>query len=381
VASAGALQGIRVVDIGGSVATGYCGKLFADHGATVIDVEPPDGAATRRLAPHLPQCEPHESSALHRWLSTNKHSVVLQTQRDDDALQRLIASADVLLSDRPIDCACLHTPTSKTSNLVVSNITWFGCSGPYADLAGSDAVVQSLIGMVRGIGAPDRPPMLPTGYQAQVIGGLTAFIGTLTQVLAREMGNAHGMVTLDTSIFEANLCFTEVGAVAGFGTDVVGTRLGVNRFPPTYPLGVFACRDGWIGLTVLTPSQWHAFCALLDLDQLAHVPAYQSALGRLEAAADLEPAFVARLAQWSAEELFNRAQQARIPLALVPTMEQLFNVDQFVLRGAFAPITHADGAPLNGPVVPFRLHGTPASANGRAPRLGADTAQILAQLS
>ena len=44
-----ALHGIRVVDIAGTVATGYCGKLFADHGARVIDVEPPDGAATRRL--------------------------------------------------------------------------------------------------------------------------------------------------------------------------------------------------------------------------------------------------------------------------------------------------------------------------------------------
>jgi crotonobetainyl-CoA:carnitine CoA-transferase CaiB-like acyl-CoA transferase len=379
IVNSGALHGIRVVDIGGSVATGYCGKLFADHGATVIDVEPQQGAATRALAPHCHGADRHESSALHRWLSTNKRSVVLDTRRDADRgiLRQLVSSTDVLLTSEPEDALQLQPPSS---DLVTSRITWFGCSGPYAKFAGSDAVVQSLAGMVRGVGAPDRPPMLPTGYQAQVIGGLTAFIGTLTQVLARELGNARGATTLDTSILEANLCFTEVGAVAGYGTDVIGTRMGVNRFPPTYPLGVFPCRDGWIGVTVLTPSQWHAFCALLDMNEYAHVPAYQTALGRLEAAAVLEPIFAPRLADWSAAELFNTAQSARIPLALVPTMEQLFGVDQYVARGAFAPVSHEDGIPLCGPVVPFRLYGAPGFANGPAPRLGQHTQAILQAL-
>jgi crotonobetainyl-CoA:carnitine CoA-transferase CaiB-like acyl-CoA transferase len=375
-ATGGALRGIRVVDIGGSVATGYCGKLFADHGARVVDVEPPGGAATRQLAPFVPGAEAVEASALHRWLSTNKSSVVLDIDDPSDraALNQLCTDADVVLTADARRAAAIETDSPQ---LVRVSITWFGLDGPYAERAGSDAVIQSLAGMVRGIGSPDAPPLLPTGYQAQVIGGLTAFIGALAQVLGREMGNAAGPVTLDTSIFEANLCFTEVGGVAGWNTDLVGKRLGVNRFPPTYPLGVFPCRDGWIGVTVLTPSQWHAFCALLGIDDVAHVPAYQTALGRLEAAATLEPLFTPRLREFGALDLFHRAQRARIPLALVPTMEQLFGIDQFVERGAFAPIQHADGARLDGPVVPFRLYATPAAANGRTPRLGEHTAEVL----
>ena len=53
-----ALAGIRVLDIGGTVATGYCGKLFADHGADVIDVEPLQGASTRVLTPLIPNAAP-----------------------------------------------------------------------------------------------------------------------------------------------------------------------------------------------------------------------------------------------------------------------------------------------------------------------------------
>ena len=72
-----ALAGIRVLDIGGTVATGYCGKLFADHGADVVDVEPPGGAITRMLPPFSPQAASPDNSALHAYLSANKRSVAL----------------------------------------------------------------------------------------------------------------------------------------------------------------------------------------------------------------------------------------------------------------------------------------------------------------
>ena len=390
-----ALAGMTVLDVGGTVATGYCGKLFADHGAIVIDVEPPDvGFATRRLAPFLPDVSLPDSalpgvgeaerSALHRWLSTNKRSVTLDLDQPADvrALTTLARDAAVLLDGAPPGELArrgitLETLQEVAPQLVLSSISWFGQSGPYAHFAGADGVALALAGSVLGVGVPSGPPTLPTGYQAQIIGGLTAFIATLAEVLAREIGTATGPVHLDTSIHEAALCLTEVGAVAGFHTGIAGRRMGVNRFPPTYPLGIFACRDGWIGVTVLTPSQWHAFCALLDMQELAHVPEYQTALGRLADVARLEPIFAPRLARWSAVELFNRAQGMRIPLALVPTMEQLFSVDQFVQRGAFAGVSHADGAGFAAPVVPFRLYGTPAFANGRAPRLGEHNDQAL----
>ena len=72
-----------MLDIGGTVATGYCGKLFADHGADVIDVEPLQGAATRRLTPLIPSAASPDNSALHAYLSANKRSVVLDTQSGD----------------------------------------------------------------------------------------------------------------------------------------------------------------------------------------------------------------------------------------------------------------------------------------------------------
>ena len=59
----GALAGLRVLDVAGTIASGYCGKLFADHGADVVNVEPPgDGFATRREPPFIPGVEAPETT-------------------------------------------------------------------------------------------------------------------------------------------------------------------------------------------------------------------------------------------------------------------------------------------------------------------------------
>jgi crotonobetainyl-CoA:carnitine CoA-transferase CaiB-like acyl-CoA transferase len=376
-----ALAGLRVLDIGGTVATGYCGKLFAAHGADVIDVEPPGGAPTRTLAPLNPRASAPDHSALHAYLSANKRSVALDVARPlgRRAFVDLARDADVVLDASIGPSAAFADVFEVAPRVVVSRITWFGQTGPYRDYAGSDGVCHALIGLVRGIGPAEGPPVMPSGYQAQIVGGLTAYIGTLGHVLGAVLSNRDEPCVLDTSIFEANTCFTDVGVVAAFNTGVVAPRMGINRFPPTFPLGIYPCRDGWIGVTALTPSQWAAFCVLLDLGDLAAVPAYQTTLGRLADAEKLEPIIKQRVADRSAEEIFHRGQALRVPLALVPTMEQLFSVDQYVARGAFGAIDHPTQGRFEAPVTPFRLYRTPAPADGTAPTLGQHTRQCLSE--
>lgn len=361
-----ALQGIRVIDVCGTVATAYCAKLFADYGAEVINLEPDQGFPTRNLPPFIADGSPGETSAMHAYLHTNKRSV-RTSALDEPALRNLIASAGLILDDgNPTACADACTG-------VHSSISWFGKGGPYEDFVGSDGLCFALNAMLHSIGREEGPPLIPTGYQAQMVGGVTAFIASMAEVLAGTLGNRDGPVRLETSIFESCLCFSEVGVVTVYNTGLKVPRLGVNRFAPTYPLGVFPCRDGWLGVTVLTPSQWHAFCELLELDELAHVPLFQTSIERLNSSDVLEPMIREKLLMHDAEDLFYRGQEAGIPLARVPTMEELFAVDQFLHRKAFADATMPDGFRLKVPAVPFRLFSTPPSFGGAVARLGEDT--------
>ena len=361
-----ALQGIRVIDVCGTVATGCCAKLFADYGAEVINLEPDEGFPTRNLPPFIADGSPGETSAMHAYLHTNKRSV-RASALDEAGLRNLIVSADLILDDGN------PTAFADACRSVHSSISWFGKGGPYEDFVGSDGLCFALNGMLHSIGREEGPPLIPTGYQAQMVGGVTAFIVSMAEVLAGTLGNRKEPVHIETSLFESCLCFTEVGAVTVFDTGLKVPRLGINRFAPTYPLGIWPCRDGWLGVTVLTPGQWHAFCELLELDDLAHVPLFQSSIDRLQSSDVLEPMIREKLLLHSAEDLFYRGQEAGIPLARVPTMEELFEVDQFVHREAFADATMPDGFRLKVPVVPFRLYSTPPRFGGPVAWLGEDT--------
>ena len=359
-----ALDGLRVLDLGGTVATAYCGKLFADYGADVVLAEPAAGHAIRTLPPIR-----DGASAYAAYLSARKRSVNV------DDVEPLVARADVVLLG-PSPDARLDVWAVRHPGVVFVAITWFGLTGPCRDWAGSDGVVQALIGLVRGIGPPSGPPLVPSGFEAQIVGGLTAYVAALGRLLGRDGGHGGGVV--DVSILEANLCFTEPGAVAAYHLPPTPLpRLGINRLRPTFPMGIYPCKDGWIGVTALTPAQWLSLCELLDMRELAQEPRYRLTVERMNDAdrieAEMKPRFLAR----TAAEWFHRGQAMRIPLALVPTTAELPEVDQYAARGAFVTIEDGRLGEFTAPNTPFRLFATPPAGGGRAPGLGADTAAVL----
>lgn len=360
--ASGVFQNLTIVDVSGSVATSYAAKLFADYGALVINMEPSAGFPTRGLKPLLPSGE----SAMHGYLHTNKKSVIGYRAylKDEPA----IVNADLVIYDpnhlpRPDYLADIERNTCA--------ISWYGLTGPYAAMQGSDATVHALSGLMRGIGTPEGPPIIPPGYQAQIIGGLSAFNGALGHLLAINLGNLNSVFQLDASILEANMCFTDLAAINAYNDNPLPPRMGINRFPPTYPLGIWPCKDGWLGVTALTPGQWKAFCKLLDMEHFAEVELFQSSVSRLESSDLLEPEILQALSQHSAEELFYKGQAMRIPLARVPTMEELFEVDQYSSRNAFSTVTVGEET-FSAPSTPFRLFATPPHFGGTVADLGAD---------
>ena len=360
-------DGLNVADISGTVATSYACKLFADYGATVTNVEPAQGFPTRQLKPLLPKAQGGETlSAMHGYLHCNKASVV--GNHYDLAAEPAVIQADLIVYD---PATLPSTDSLAGINANTCAIGWFGLSGPYTKYQGSDGVIQALTGLMKGIGEEDGPPIIPNGVQAQIVGGLSAFNGALGHLLGQLMGNLTQPFALDNSIFEANMCLTDLMAINAFNENPLPPRMGINKFPPTYPLGIWPCNDGWLGVTTLTPGQWRSFCELLSLDEFIDVDFFNASVNRLASADLLEPAIIEALASYSAEALFHKGQAMRIPLARVPTMEELFSVDQYVSRQAFSSISMDDTTFL-APSIPFRLFATPPHFGGRVAALGED---------
>ena len=376
------LDGYTVLDLTGSVATAYCARFLADFGARVVNIEPPQGHQTRSLPPHRPGVAAPESSGLHALLSPNKQSVVLRIDDDDDreALWEWIAQADVILEAEPpgrLEALGIgfEAMAQRAPQVVLCSLSWWGQTGPWAARPGNDAAVFSGTGQSYGVGPAVGPPYLPPGYPAQVFGGVTASIAILTELVGAILGTRRRAAHIDLSLLESALQLTEVAPPSSLTGALPRPRAGINHLFPSYVTTVYETKAGWVGICTVPPHQWDALMELVPTP-LADMPELRAMLTRWEQRHLIDEHLAAALKHREAEEVFHAGQAMRIPVALCPTMAEMYQSAQLRALDAFRPIAHpdlpaSDGGPLEAPAAPFRLHATPRRRDGDVTRLGA----------
>lgn len=368
------LTNLRVVEIGSGDTLAYCGKLFSDFGAEVIKIEPPGGDPARRIAPAVDAGSGHEEGAYFAWLNTNKQSVTadLGSHTDVARIRTMLGSADLLLDARPpaiIESSLLKHSDLRAADpaLAITAISWFGEQGPYRDYATTDSVCRSLAGLVKLVGAAEGPPVLPRDGQISVMAGLTAFIPSLAGLY----GRAHGARRFAVSAYEAMLQISEFDTGLALESGFTRPRLAINRFGRGFPVGNFATKQGWLGVTVVTPAQWNSFCAMIGLPELGPDPRYSATADRYLHAEELSHIIHPVLMQKTAREWFEQGIELRLPLAIVPDMAELLAQQVHRERGAFAPVKIGQ-ASFDAPVLPQYLTRSRPKPNGVAPLAGAD---------
>ena len=210
----GFLQGVRVLELADEQGE-YCGKVLAGLGADVIKIEPPGGGPTRRYGPFY-EDKPHPDRSLHFWhYNFGKRGITLdlETPEGRDQFKELVKRSDVVLETTPRgDLARLgldYEALKETApSIIVSRITPFGDTGPWADLKASDLIHLALGGVMMNNGYDadpkgfyDTPPMAPQMWQAYHIGGEMAALGILGALYYRRATGTGQF--LSTSIHEA----------------------------------------------------------------------------------------------------------------------------------------------------------------------------------
>ena len=355
------LSRYRVIEIGTGTSLAYAGKLLAAFGAEVIKIEPPGGDPGRAEPPLVAIGDRQEESAYFAWLNAGKKSLCI----DEAAVHALIGSAHLLLDGRAPGSGSkgvlAHASLRAAHpHLVIVAISWFGESGPYRDYLTTDATCRALAGLIHLIGPAERPVGI-NDHQADIVGGLSAYMAALSGLLA-------GGRRFELSIHEAVMALSETHTAYGPGGP--RARLGNNRFASTYPVGVFKCREGWLSIGVSSFQQWLLFCELFDMPQAASNPNYAVGVDRSSRYREIEPLFVPKLLERTAAEWFAEGLKLKIPCAIVPEMHELLGQKVFRDDGAFAKIA-IGAASFEGPAVPLRLMRTPPVSSGTAPTAGA----------
>ena len=183
----GKLSGITVIDLSQFLPGPAVTVMMADHGATVIKIEPPGGEPVRGMAPFE-----NGQSVWFSNLNRGKHSRVLDLKSDvgKQALRALIADADVFVEGfRPGVMARLGfdyaSVRALNPRIVYCSISAFGQHGALAHHPAHDMAVQALAGFLSVNDGPDGTPVVPALPSADMAAGLTALSAVLMALLGR----------------------------------------------------------------------------------------------------------------------------------------------------------------------------------------------------
>lgn len=388
--NAGALSGLTVLDLSG-MSGQFCGKLFADLGAEVLLIEPPGGSAVRRDGPFLDD-QPHpETSLTFAYFNAGKRSVTidLETSEGQEVLRRLVANADLVIeSERPgvmarrgLDFATL---SKLNPRLVMTSITPFGQTGPYAQYESEDIVALALGGLLYLGGYPDHAPLAAYGQQAYLAAAQFAAVASMMSIYAAEV---HGIGRhCDVSVQECVVLALE-NAVQFF--DLEGTvRKRYGGQQRQAGMGVFDCADGQVYFMaggVASNKFWEASVRWLldegvkDAACLLEPHWYDSAfLATVGAKSTFASIFGPFARARTKAQLYEQGQARRLPICPINTPADLLDNRQLAYRGHFTQIPHTwSGRKLVAPGAPYQFSATPWRQPGPVPRLGEHTASVL----
>ena len=262
--------------------------------------------------------------------------------------------------------------------LIYCSLTGFGQTGPYAQRAGYDFMIQGMGGIMSVTGQPDGMP----GAEPMKIGVAFADIFTgLYCTIAIEAALFHRERTGQGQYIDVALLDSQVGVLANQALNyLVGgtppTRLG-NAHPNIVPYQTFATRDGHIIMAVATDRQFKEYCAIIGLPQLAEDERFRLNRGRVVNRADLIPLLEGPMKARSTAEWVAAFESASIPCGPINSIDQVFANEQVLARGLQIGLTRDDGVQVPGVANPVVFSETPIDYDKAPPRLGDGTDKVL----
>jgi len=352
-----ALGHLRVVDFGESIAAQYCSRLFADFGADVTIVEPPDGSATRQLGPFKPGGE----SQLFLHLNLGKRSVVVDRTDIDgwSHILELVKNADVVLTPPGVDRAAI---AAQNDQAVICLISDFGEDGPRRAWRGGEIIHQALSGVMYRNGKPDREPLYGVGHRASYTAGVAAYTAVLSAIFSRARIGRGQEVSID--VCETASSMTYGMASQYYYNGVVDSRSDAPRLPSA----VVKCRDGWLSVFIYD-YRWRETWAALGAPEVATDPRYANVESRMDRWPEVIRLIERQIAHMSADDVVRALQAVGAIAAKAATPADLATSEHLAARHYWEEIeTPGRRRRILGP--PFRMSVTPRVVRSEAPPLG-----------
>jgi formyl-CoA transferase len=376
------LGDLRVLELGQLLAGPFCGQLLGDFGAEVIKLEDPGKGDPMR---QWGREKPHGHSLWWPVVARNKRSVTcnLRSQAGQDLVRQLVARSDVLVENfRPGTLERWGLSPEQlweiNPRLVVTRVTGFGQTGPYAPQAGYGSIGEAMGGIRYTTGDPGNPPSRTGISLGDSLAAIFATLGTLVALHARERTGMGQVV--DSAIYEAVLAMMESlipeWQVAGYQRERTGAVL-----PNVSPSNIYPTADG--DMVLLAANQDTVFrrlAGLMGQPGLAADERYATHSARGRHMEELDRLIAEWTAGHDAEPLLELLAGGGVPAGRIFRAQDMLADPHFAAREAIVRLAHPQFGELAMHNVFPRLSATPGRVRHAGPELGADNTTIYGDL-
>jgi crotonobetainyl-CoA:carnitine CoA-transferase CaiB-like acyl-CoA transferase len=363
------LAGLKVIELARILAGPWVGQTLSDLGADVIKVESPEGDDTRKWGPPFIDVEGEKSAAYFHACNRGKQSIIADFRTDEgrELVRKLVADADVVIENFKLgglDKYGLDYESLKAINprLIYCSITGFGHTGPYAERAGYDFMIQGMGGIMDLTGEPDREPQKIGVAFADIFTGLYSVIGIQSALIMRERTGKGQHI--DMALFDCMSAVLANQAMNYLASGVSPKRMG-NAHPNIAPYQTLPVSDGYFIIACGNDGQFAKLTSLLGIGELASDSRFLTNSSRVANRDALTDLLEERTKQWLRDDILAALAKAGVPAGPINTVEDVFADPQFIARQMrIAP----DGVP--GLRTPIRFSDAELKLDKRSPNLG-----------
>ena len=376
------LEGLRILDFTQFMSGPMCTLLLSDFGAEVIKIEnPPLGDVTRYgtivedgASSHFATRNRGKKSIVMNMKDESHKKMFLELVKQADAvienykpgtLEKFGVGYDVLEQVNP--------------RIVLTSISGYGQTGPYASHAAFDQTVQAESGIMSITGFPGQDPVKCGAPIADYCGGLMGCIGPLMAMMEAQR-TGHGR-RVDVSMMDS-MIFCLENAMSSYLKDGKIPQQTGNGYASSAPIGAFQCKDGVpLMISVSTDSLWQSFCKALDQPEWAADPSLATMTQRAERREEVDAMVAEVFRRYTADELAEKLQAVKMVYGKVNNFEAVANHPQVQHRQTMVQATYPNGVSFKVPGNPILMSGMERQTEYEAVPLGYNTIEVLREVA
>ena len=343
---------LRVVELAGSHAGAFAGKMFADYGAQVVKVVPPDGDP---LIHHGEALESHvlgEAEVGTIWAYCNTSKQIVTAEHTSLEVRDLVASADVVIESSAPDPLVPTTAELEAQRLVRVYLSPFGLSGPWSERRSNVFTDDAASGHMLLNGEPDRHPFRRHGRHTEYAAGMYGFIGAMAALLARESIGAGQ--TVEVSHLESMVAMHQHTTTMWTHAGHILRRDGNAQPGMWHPAGVYECADGYVFLGHATGTKLEPFLQAAGIGHVLDDPDFATNESRGRNKRAFDEAIRPWLMSHTSAEICELGEATFSPMGPVWSTHEFLADPHMAAREFFVPLDEARGDELI-PRGPFRL--------------------------